>query len=66
MIFSIWISAIAIQAIITLLLSIQFARYKKGKATKSVSISIVVAARNELENLKNFGTRTSNPTLFQL
>lgn len=52
MIFSIWISAITIQAVITLFLSIQFARYRKGKVTQQVSISIVVAARNELENLK--------------
>ncbi|MEP5611472.1 MAG: glycosyltransferase [Cyclobacteriaceae bacterium] len=52
MIFSIWISAITIQIVITIFQSTQFARYRKEIAAKPVSISVVVAARNELENLK--------------
>ncbi len=52
MIFSIWIIAISIQVGITVLLSFQFLRYK-GNVTESLtSISVVIAAHNEFENLK--------------
>ncbi len=52
MIFSIWITAISIQVGITILLAIQFFRYKKRTLEDEVSISIVIAAHNELLNLK--------------
>jgi len=52
MIFSIWISAITIQIVITIFLSMQFARKGKEVVSNPVSLSVVVAARNELENLK--------------
>ncbi len=52
MIFSIWISAVIIQVGIVILLSTQFARYKDRKSANVPSTSIVIAAHNELANLK--------------
>ncbi len=52
MIFSIWITAISIQVIITVLLAAQFLRYKEGKEITSEKVSIIIAARNECDNLR--------------
>ncbi|MEP1094724.1 MAG: glycosyltransferase [Cyclobacteriaceae bacterium] len=59
MIFSIWISAIIIQIVITVFLSTQFIRYRKEGTAEPVAMSVVIAARNEHQNLKKL-----IPTLF--
>ena len=52
MIFSIWITAIFIQVGITSFLALQFIRYKTEEPTSPISFSIIIAAHNELKNLK--------------
>ncbi len=51
MILSIWIIALSIQLLIVLILASQFLRYKQGKPTDT-KISVIIAAHNEVENLK--------------
>ncbi|MEQ9404232.1 MAG: glycosyltransferase [Cyclobacteriaceae bacterium] len=52
MIFSIWLTAVAIQVVIAILLTLQFFRPSKKRNDTTRSFSIIIAAHNELENLK--------------
>lgn len=51
MIISIWLVAVIIQIVITILLSSQFIKYRSSKASIDVSFSVVIAAHNEEKNL---------------
>lgn len=51
MIISIWLTAVALQIVITILLTFQFLRFKPGHKTNAVSFSVVIAAHNEEKNL---------------
>lgn len=51
MIISIWLTAVIIQMVITIILSSQFARHGSLSKKSKTTFSIVIAARNEEENL---------------
>ena len=52
MIFTIWLIAVGIQSGIIVILVLQFFRYKTREPNTSISFSIIIAAHNEIKNLK--------------